>query len=61
MRMRKIVQKNTLREYADRFLAYKKAQKVSDRTFKDYQKYIADFIEKSQNSMDVEYSASSSA
>jgi hypothetical protein len=36
MRMRKIVQKNTLREHADKFLAYKKAQKVSDRTFKDY-------------------------
>ena len=49
MRMRKIVQKNTLREYADKFLSYKKAQKVSQRTYKDYQKYLDDFIEKSQN------------
>jgi len=40
MRMRKIVEKNTLREYADKFLAYKKAQKISERTYKDYQKYI---------------------
>lgn len=54
MRMRKIVQKNTLREYADKFLSYKKAQKVSERTFKDYQKYINDFIEKSQNSTNIE-------
>ena len=46
MRMRKIVQKNTLREYADKFLSYKKAQKVSERTYKDYQKYIDEFIEK---------------
>jgi hypothetical protein len=36
MRMRKIVQKKTLREHADKFLGYKKAQKVSDRTFKDF-------------------------
>ena len=54
MRMRKIVQKNTLREYADKFLAYKKAQKVSQRTYKDYQKYIDDFLEKLQNSTDIE-------
>ena len=54
MRMRKIVQKNTLREYADKFLSYKKAQNVSERTFKDYQKYINDFIEQSQNSTDIE-------
>ena len=54
MRMRKIVQKNTLREYADKFLSYKKAQKVSQRTYKDYQKYIDDFLEKSQNSTDIE-------
>ena len=54
MRMRKIVQKNTLREYADKFLSYKKAQKVSQRTYKDYQKYLDDFIEKSQNSTDIE-------
>lgn len=54
MRMRKIVQKNTLREYADKFLSYKKAQKVSQRTYKDYQKYIDDFIGKSQNSTDIE-------
>ena len=54
MRMRKIVQKNTLREYADKFLSYKKAQKVSQRTYKDYQKYLDDFIGKSQNSTDIE-------
>jgi len=54
MRMRKIVQKNTLRDYADKFLAYKKASKVSQRTLKDYQKYINDFIEHSQNSIDIE-------
>ena len=55
MRMRKIVQKNTLREYADKFLSYKKAQKVSQRTYKDYQKYLDDFIGKSQNSTDIEF------
>ena len=54
MRMRKIVQNHTLREYADKFLAYKKAQKVSQRTYKDYQKYIDDFIDQSHDSMDVE-------
>lgn len=54
MRMRKIVQKQTLREYADKFLAYKKAQKICERTYKDYQKYINDFIENSQNSIDIE-------
>ena len=54
MRMRKIVQKSTLREYADKFLSYKKAQKVSQRTYKDYQKYLDDFIRKSQNSTDIE-------
>ena len=54
MRMRKIVQKNTLREYADKFLSYKKAQKVSQRTYKDYQKYLDNFIGKSQNSTDIE-------
>lgn len=54
MRMRKIVQKQTLKEYADKFLAFKKAQKISQRTYKDYQKYINDFIENSQNSIDIE-------
>ena len=54
MRMRKIVQKNTLREHADKFLAYKKAQKVSDRTFKDYQKYIDDFIDYEGSECDKE-------
>jgi len=50
MRMRKIVQKNTLRDYADKFLAYKKASKVSQRTLKDYQKYINDFIDLARQS-----------
>ena len=54
MRMRKIVRKNTLREYEDKFLSYKKAQKVSQRTYKDYQKYLDDFIGKSQNTTDIE-------
>ena len=54
MRMRIIVQNHTLREYADKFLSYKKAQKVSQRTFKDYQKYIDDFIDHSHDTMDVE-------
>lgn len=54
MRMRKIVQNHTLREYADKFLSYKKAQKVSQRTYKDYQKYIDDFIDHSHDTMDVE-------
>lgn len=52
--MRKIIQNQTLREYADKFLSYKKAQKISERTYKDYQKYINDFIEHSQNSTDIE-------
>lgn len=54
MRMRKIVQKQSLSEYAIKFLAYKKAQKISQRTYKDYQKYINDFIENSQDSIELE-------
>ena len=40
MRMRKIVENRTLKSAANEFLAFKRAQKVRERTLHDYQKYI---------------------
>ena len=54
MRMKTISESRTLRSAANEFLAYKKARKVRARTLKDYQKYIDQFIEQSENSMDID-------
>ena len=54
MRMKTISESRTLRSAANEFLAYKKARKVRERTLKDYQKYIDQFIEQSENSMDID-------
>ena len=54
MRMRKIVDNRTLKSAAAEFLAFKRAQKIRERTLHDYQKYINPFIEQSSNSMDAE-------
>ena len=40
MRMRKIVENRTLKSAANEFLAFKRAQKIRERTLHDYQKYI---------------------
>ena len=54
MRMKKIVENHTLKGAAAEFLAFKRAQKIRDRTLHDYEKYINPFIEQSSNSMDVD-------
>ena len=54
MRMRKIVDNRTLKSAAAEFLAFKRAQKIRERTLPDYQKYINPFIEQSSNSMDID-------
>lgn len=54
MRMKTISESRTLRSVANEFLAYKKARKVRERTLKDYQKYIDQFIEQSENSMEID-------
>ena len=54
MRMRRIVENRTLKSAAAEFLAFKRAQKVRERTLHDYQKYINPFIEQSSNSMDID-------
>ena len=52
MRMKKIIENHTLKSAAAEFLAFKRAQKIRERTLHDYQKYINPFIEQSSNSMD---------
>ena len=54
MRMKKIVENRTLKGAATEFLAFKRAQKIRERTLHDYEKYINPFIEQSSNSMDVD-------
>ena len=54
MRMKKIVENRTLKSAAAEFLAFKRAQKIRDRTLHDYEKYINPFIEQSSNSMDIQ-------
>lgn len=54
MPMKKIVENRTLKGAAAEFLAFKRAQKIRERTLHDYQKYINPFIEQSSNSMDVD-------
>lgn len=54
MRMKKIVEIRTLKGAAAEFFAFKRAQKIRERTLHDYEKYINPFIEQSSNSMDVD-------
>ena len=54
MRMKKIVENRTLKSAAAEFLAFKRAQKIRERTLHDYQKYINPFVEQSSNSMDID-------
>ena len=54
MRMKMITDDRTLREAANEFLAYKRAQKLRERTLNDYHKYINPFIEQSSNSLDID-------
>ena len=54
MRMRKIAPNRTLKSAAAEFLAFKRAQKIRERTLHDYKKYINPFIEQSSNSMDID-------
>lgn len=54
MRMRRIVENRALKSADAEFLAFKRAQKIRDRTLHDYQKYINPFIEQSSNSMDID-------
>ena len=51
MRMKMVTESQTLKDAAKEFLAYKKAQKIRERTLKDYHKYIDPFIAQSSNSM----------
>ena len=53
MRMKMVTESQTLKDAAKEFLAYKKTRKVRERTLKDYPKYIDQFIEQSENSMDI--------
>ena len=53
MRMKRIVENRTLKSAAAEFLAFKRAQKIRERTLLDYQKYINPFVEQSSNSMDI--------
>ena len=54
MRMKMVCDDRTLREISNEFLALKKAQKIRDRTLRDYRKYIDKFLAQSENSLDVE-------
>ena len=54
MRMKMVTETQTLKDAAKEFLAYKKAQKIRERTLKDYHKYIDPFIAQSSNSMDID-------
>ena len=40
MRMKIITEDRTLRDAVNEFLAFKRAQKLRERTLKDYKKYI---------------------
>ncbi len=54
MRMKMICESRTLKDTATEFLAFKKAQKVRERTLNDYRKYIFPFVEQSDNSLDID-------
>lgn len=53
MRMKMVTDDRTLREAAQEFLAYKRAQKLRERTLIDYHKYINLFVECSSDSLDI--------
>ena len=44
----------SLRDAADEFLSYKQAQKVRERTLKEYKTYINGFIQESSNSLEMD-------
>ncbi len=52
MRMKSIKKSRSLRDAANEFLSFKKAQKARERTLKDYEKYIFPFVDQSSNSME---------
>ena len=54
LKMKMVTESQTLKDAAKEFLAYKKAQKIRERTLKDYHKYIDPFIAQSSNSMDID-------
>ena len=53
MRMKIITEDRTLRDAANEFLAFKRAQKLRERTLNDYKKYIDAFVEDSSNTLDA--------
>ncbi len=53
MRMKSVKKSRNLRDAVNEFLSFKQAQKVRERTLKDYEKYIFPFVEQSSNSMDI--------
>ena len=53
MRMKRIVENRTLSSAAAEFYAFKRAQKIRERTLHDYQRYIDPFVEQSSNSMNI--------
>lgn len=53
MRMKRIVENRTLKSAAAEFYAFKRAQKIRERTLHDYQRYIDPFVEQSSNSMNI--------
>ena len=53
MRMKRVVEKCTLSSAVAEFYAFKRAQKIRERTLYDYQRYIDPFVEQSSNSMNV--------
>lgn len=53
MRICKIQQQETtLEDVMQEFLSYKVAQQISERTLKDYRRYLEDFLDFSHNSLD---------
>ena len=53
MRMKRVVEKYPLNSVAAEFYAFKRAQKIRERTLYDYQMYIDPFVAQSSNSMNV--------
>ena len=55
MRVKKVRKtKKTLHEVMEEFIAFKAAQKVRERTIRDYQKYLNDFVQKSTDSLELD-------
>ena len=53
MRMKRVAEKCTLSSAVTEFYAFKRAQKIRERTLYDYQRYIDPFVAQSSNSMNV--------